>query len=98
MAAGAGLILWSFAPGESGYRIAVLILFNRGCGSFLKLSFDQGKSWTREFRISPASAMIGMAEMKDGRVLIAMHEGYRVPGYIRAQFFQVTPEGPVATD
>lgn len=75
-----------------------LILFNRGCGSFLKLSFDQGKSWTREFRISPASAMIGMAEMADGRILIAMHEGYRVPGYIRAQFFRVTPEGPMATD
>lgn len=37
--------------------------------------------------------MIGMVEMGDGRVMVAMHEGYRVPGYIRGQFFRVTPEG-----
>jgi hypothetical protein len=88
----------STVSGECPYLFrhssGVLIVFNRGCGSFLKLSFDQGKSWTRECRISPASAMIGMTEMADGRVLIVMHEGYRVPGYIRAQFFRVTPDGP----
>ncbi len=72
-----------------------LILGSRGYGTFIHLSFDQGKSWTTRFRISPASAMMGMVELPDGRVFIAMHEGYRVPGNIRGQFFRVTPDGPV---
>ena len=75
-----------------------LVLFSRGHGSFIKLSFDDGESWTEEFRVSPASAMVGMTETADGRVLIVMHEGYRVPGYIRGQYFRVTPAGPVAAD
>lgn len=62
---------------------------------FVRLSVDDGKSWSRLVRISPASAMVGMTETTDGRVFIAMHEGYRVPGYIRSQFFRVTSEGPV---
>ena len=76
----------------------VLIMTSRGAGVFAKLSFDDGKSWTKEHRLSPASAMVGMTELPDGRVFIAMHEGYRVPGYIRGQFFHVTPDGPVAAD
>ena len=75
-----------------------LILFSRGHGSFIKMSFDNGESWSQEFRISPASAMVGWAEMADGRVLIVMHEGYRVPGCIRGQYLRVTPAGPVAAD
>jgi hypothetical protein len=71
-----------------------LVLFSRGLGAFLRLSFDGGVSWTEGFRISPASPMAGMTEMGDGRVLIVMHEGYRAPGYIRGQFFRVTPSGP----
>jgi hypothetical protein len=78
-----------------GHSSGALILFSRGEGCYLKLSFDRGQTWTRETRISPASAMVGMTETTDGRVLIAMHEGYRVPGYIRGQFFRVTPDGPV---
>ncbi len=73
---------------------SVLILASRGYGTFLRVSFDQGRTWSRAYRISAASAMIGMAEMNDGRILVVMHEGYRVPGYIRAQFFRVTPDGP----
>ena len=72
-----------------------LILSSRGAGTFLKLSFDQGQSWSKEFRISPASAMVGMTEAKDGRVLIVMCETPWHPGYyIRGQFFRVTRDGP----
>ena len=71
-----------------------LIMTSRGCGVFAKLSYDGGKTWTKECRISPASAMVGMTELPDGRVFIAMHEGYRVPGNIRGEFFRVTAEGP----
>ncbi len=75
-----------------------LILGSRGYGTFLRLSFDKGRSWTEPFRLSPASAMMAMVEMADGRVLNIMHEGYRVPGHIRGQFFRVTPDGPVAAE
>ncbi|MBI2190562.1 MAG: exo-alpha-sialidase [Planctomycetes bacterium] len=85
-------------PSLLRHSSGALILASRGYGTFVRLSFDGGKSWTPECRISPASAMIGMTEMKDGRVLIAMHEGYRVPGYIRGQWFCVSPDGPVAVE
>jgi len=78
------------------HRSGTLVMASRGCGTFVRLSFDGACSWTEEFRISPASAMVGMTEMADGRVLIIMHEGYRVPGYIRGQFFRITLDGPVA--
>ena len=73
-----------------------LVLGSRGYGTFLRLSPDQGRTWSETFRLSPASAMMGLVEMGDGRVMVVMHEGYRVPGYIRAQCFDVTPGGPVA--
>ena len=73
-----------------------LILGSRGSGTFLRLSFDAGQTWSESFRMSPASAMMAMVEMADGRVLNVMHEGYRVPGYIRGQYFTVTREGPQA--
>ena len=93
-------LVQSNVSGECPYLLrhnsGALIMASRGYGTFLKLSFDQGESWTTEWRISPASAMMGMTELGDGRVMIVMHEGYRVPGCIRAQCFRVTPEGPVA--
>ncbi len=74
-----------------------LILGSRGPGTFITISYDNGKTWTKPYRISPASAMMSMVEMQDGRVLILMHEGYRwFGGKIRGQFFRVTPNGPVA--
>ena len=76
----------------------VLLLGSRGYGTFLRMSLDGGASWTKGVRVSPASAMMGMTEMRDGRGLIVMHEGYRAPGYIRGQFFRVTPEGPVGVE
>ena len=75
-----------------------LIMSSRGAGTFVRLSFDDGESWTKEWRISPASAMVGMTEVDDGRMLIVMHEGYRVPGYIRGQLFRVTRGGPVPAE
>jgi len=42
--------------------------------------------------------MMAMVEMSDGRVLNVMHEGYRVPSVMRAQYFRVTPDGPVAAE
>ncbi|MEW6751248.1 MAG: sialidase family protein [Candidatus Latescibacterota bacterium] len=78
------------------HRSGTLILGSRGAGTFLRLSPDGGQTWGGLFRLSPASAMMGMAEMADGRVLVVMHEGYRVPGNVRGQYFRVTPDGPVA--
>ena len=78
------------------HSTGTLIMGNRGYGTYIRLSTDKGKTWGTTIRMSPASAMMGMVEMADGRVLNVMHEGYRVPGYIRAQFFTVTPEGPKA--
>jgi len=75
-----------------------LILGSRGFGTFLRLSFDGGRTWSWTYRMSPASAMMAMVEMSDGRVLNVMHEGYRVPGNVRGQFFRVTPDGPVAAN
>jgi len=79
------------------HSCGVFVLISREAGVYVKLSFDQGRSWSAEYRISPASAMVGAVEMADGRILIAMHEGYGVPGYIRGQFFRVAPDmaGPV---
>ena len=37
-----------------------------------------------------------VAEVAPGRLVAFMHEGFRVPGHIRGQFFQVTSERPVA--
>ena len=74
-----------------------LILASRGPGTFINISYDNGKTWSKPYRISPASAMMSMVEMPDGRVLILMHEGYRwFGGKIRGQFFRVTKNGPVA--
>ena len=73
-----------------------LVLGSRGFGTFLKLSFDGGQTWSGSYRMSPASAMMAMVEMADGRVLNIMHEGYRVPSYIRGQCFTVTQDGPRA--
>jgi photosystem II stability/assembly factor-like uncharacterized protein len=75
-----------------------LILCGRGLGAHVRLSYDNGRTWSRIYRISSACPMVGMTEMGDGRVFIVMHEGYRVPGYIRGQFFRVTPDGPVAAE
>jgi len=74
-----------------------LVMGSRGGpGTCVTLSFDGGRTWTDTVCMSPSSAMMGMVEMADGRVLNVMHEGYRSPGYIRGQFFRVTPGGPVA--
>ena len=75
-----------------------LILGSRGAGTFVRLSVDGGQTWGTTWRISPASAMMGMVEMADGRVLVVMHEGYRVPGAIRGQFFRLADHGLVAAD
>ena len=80
------------------HRSGALVLGSRGVGTFLQMSWNGGQTWGETFRLSPASAMMGMVEMDDGRVLVIMHEGYRVPGYIRGQFFRVTPEGPLASE
>lgn len=70
-----------------------LVLFNRGLGTFIKLSYDNGKTWSNDYRISPCSAMAGMTENNEGKIVILMHEGYRVPSYIRGQIFEVTLDG-----
>jgi hypothetical protein len=78
------------------HSTGAIIMFNRGFGSFIRVSYDNCKNWTPQFRISPASAMIGMTEMKNGKILILMHEGYKIPGVIRGQIFSLNSSGPVA--
>ena len=85
-------------PWLLAHSSGTLLLCSRGAGTFLQTSRDGGRTWGETFRISPASAMIGMVEMEDGQVMVAMHEGYRIPGYIRGQFFRVTPEGSIVVD
>ena len=83
--------------GASGIGAAsALLLASRGHGTYLQSSIDGGQTWGNTYRLSPAAAMIGMVEMGDGRVMIVMHEGYRIPGYIRGQFFRVATEGSIA--
>ena len=73
-----------------------LVLGSRGLGTFLRLSRDGGRTWGETWRVSPMSAMMGMVELDDGRILLIGHEGYRTPGSIRGQFIELTPEGPRA--
>jgi len=37
-----------------------------------------------------------MMELDDGRILLIGHEGYRIPGNIRGQYIELTPERPRA--
>jgi len=71
----------------------VLVMGNRGSGIFMKTSVDEGKTWSRETRISLCSGMMGMTEMKDGRVLVVFHEAYRTPTRIRGQYVRVHKDG-----
>jgi len=60
-------------------------------------SIDEGLSWSRETRISLCSGMMGMAEMKDGRVLVVFHEAYRTPTRIRGHYMRVRPDGSLTS-
>jgi len=73
-----------------------LVLGSRGLGLFLRVSRDGGWSWGETWRVSPMSAMMGMMELDDGRILLIGHEGYRIPGNIRGQYIELTPERPRA--
>ena len=75
----------------------VLIMGSRGYGIFMKTSIDEGLSWSRETRISLCSGMMGMAEMKDGRVLVVFHEAYRTPTRIRGHYMKVRPDGSLTS-
>ena len=70
-----------------------LVLATRGTG--VTISFDGGKSWTK-LRVPTVDGMMAMAELSDGRVLIAGHMGWYNPSYITADTFRVTRDGPVA--
>ena len=69
---------------------------NRGNGVFMKTSTDDGKTWSRETRVSLCSGMMGMTEMKDGRVLAVFHEGYRTPTRIRGHYINVHKDGTLS--
>ncbi len=89
----------SDCTGECPYLLrhssGVLLMGSRGAGIFMKTSVDEGRSWSRETRISLCSGMMGMTEMKDGRVLVVFHEAYRTPTRIRAQYLRVRKDGRV---
>ena len=69
-----------------------VLLGSRGSGVYINVTRDAGQTW-QVFRIAPASGMMGMVELSDGRILIVYHTGYRCPGRIRAQLLLVTPTG-----
>src|SRR5262249_11478033 len=75
------------------HRSGVLLMGSRGAGIFMKTSVNEGRTWSRETRISLCSGMMGMVELNDGRVLVVFHEAYRTPTRIRAQFLRVRPDG-----
>jgi hypothetical protein len=79
-------------PSVLGHSDGTIILGNRGAGIFLNISRDGAKTWD-VVRVSPASGMMGMTELPDGRILLVYHTGYRVPGRIRAQLLRVTSTG-----
>ena len=75
----------------------VLIMGSRGNGIFMKTSVDEGRRWSRETRVSLCSGMMGMTEMKDGRVLVVFHEAYRTPTRIRGHYMKVRPDGSLTS-
>ena len=79
-------------PAVLGHSSGTIVMGNRGSGIFLKISRDGGSTW-QVYRVSPASGMMGMTELDDGRIFIVYHTGYRVPARIRAQFVRITPSG-----
>jgi len=74
---------------------AIVMTSRDTMGNAVRLSFDEGESWTRPTRV-PTSGMASMIELEDGRVLIAGHTGWANPTWIHTDTFRVTPDGPVA--
>ena len=88
--------LIGYSPITLAHSSGALVLASRDGGrNSISLSFDQGRSWSKRYRMSPAGGMLNMVELADGTVLIVMCEGYRVGQSIRAQRFRVTARGPV---
>lgn len=87
--------------GSSSYLIkhssGKVIMFSRGQEAYIRTTAD-GKTWTKQCRISPCNPMAGMTEMADGNIMIVMQEGFRVPAYIRGQVFSVTDGKVVPAD
>lgn len=78
------------------HSCGALVLGSRGLGLFVRRSDDGGRTWSATVRVSTMSAMMGMVELEDGRILLIGHEGYRVPGNIRGHFIRITDDGFVA--
>ena len=52
----------------------ILIMGSRGWGISMTTSADNGRTWSRPTIISTMTGMMGMTELKDGRVFIVFHE------------------------
>ena len=66
-----------------------IILARRSFGVFAHLSSDEGRTWSDPYRITPASGIPALLELRDGRILAVYHEGYKVPGHIRGQYLEL---------
>ncbi len=77
------------SPYLLNHSSGAIILAFRGSGIDVRVSRDGCKTWGPRTRISPASGMIGMTEMADGRLFITYNIGYRFPGKIEAQYLHV---------
>ena len=63
----------------------------------MKTSIDEGRTWSQEVRISLCSGMMGLMEMKDGRVMVVFHEAYRTPTRIRGHYMRVENDGTLVS-
>jgi hypothetical protein len=83
-------------PNLISHSSGAIVMTSRGnIGNSVIISFDYGVSWTRMKRVTPCG-MATMAELSDGRILIAGHTGWNNPTWIHTDTFRVTPDGPVA--
>ena len=83
-------------PNLISHSSGAIVMTSRGnIGNSVIISFNGGKNWTRMRRVTPCG-MATMAELSDGRILIAGHTGWNNPTWIQADTFRVTPDGPVA--
>ncbi len=84
---------WIDLPADCPYLLrhssGTLILIRRGMGVFAHVSHDEGRTWSHPYRLSPASGIAALLELPNGRILAVYHEGYKVPGHIRGQYFDL---------
>ena len=95
-------LVQSDVTGECPYLLrhsnGILIMYLRIRGSdggiFVRLSHDDGKTWSKTYRLTATwGNMIDMTEMEDGSIFLVGDEGWGIPSYARGIFFRIEGEG-----